>query len=293
MVRSPWIGKKPQRLVCPPQEAPGPGQNDAKVVHLLPVLIELLFSLFLACAVSLLDFANELITLSGNDVQIIVGEFAPFLLNLAFELLPVSCHLIPVHNLTPLPQYLHHNLLQRLLRLHHYGGHHHTLTRHRRWLWLSSYHQHHYQGRGPELVVMLVLLPPMTSIVLILLALVRLLASLMLIIFLILFVRLLFSVILFPLARGHVVPFPARFIPLGPSWGLPEIRGLDLVEPPGDILDPLPRTIDVPAPIPPAFMLIVISVLIAEQVGIGIGGVLHSWRSRDLDPLRVESVEQL
>jgi hypothetical protein len=68
-------------------------------VHLLPMLRELLFRLFLGDAVFLLDFADELITLAGNDLQIIVVEFAPFLLNLAFQLLPVSCHLIPVHNL--------------------------------------------------------------------------------------------------------------------------------------------------------------------------------------------------
>jgi len=41
---------------------------------------ELLFRLFLGDAISLLDFADELITLSRNDVQIIVGEFAPSLI---------------------------------------------------------------------------------------------------------------------------------------------------------------------------------------------------------------------
>jgi len=66
------------------------------------MLLELLFCLFRGDAISILDFAEELITLSSNDVQIIVGEFALFLPNRAFELLPVSCHLIPVHNLPPL-----------------------------------------------------------------------------------------------------------------------------------------------------------------------------------------------
>jgi hypothetical protein len=88
------------------------------------MLIELLFRLFLGDAVSLLDFAEKLIALSSNDSQIIVGEFAPFLLNRALELLPVSRHLIPVHDLSPLPQYLLKNLLQRLLLLHHGLGHH-------------------------------------------------------------------------------------------------------------------------------------------------------------------------
>jgi hypothetical protein len=94
--------EKPQRFVCSPQETPGPGQKDANVVHLLTMLLELLFRLFLGDAVSLLDFAEELITLSTNDLQIIVGEFAPFLPNCAFELFPVSCHLIPVHTLASL-----------------------------------------------------------------------------------------------------------------------------------------------------------------------------------------------
>ena len=58
--------------------------------------LELLFRLFLGDAVPLLDFAEELITLSGNDVQIIIGEFAPFLLNVSFELFPVSGNLIPI-----------------------------------------------------------------------------------------------------------------------------------------------------------------------------------------------------
>ena len=82
----------------------GSGQNAAKLMQLLPMLLELLFRLFLGDAVSLLDFAQELVTLTGYDVQIIVGEFAPFLPDRALELLPVSCHLIPVHNVSPLPE---------------------------------------------------------------------------------------------------------------------------------------------------------------------------------------------
>ena len=81
------LQEKPRGWSAHPQEAPEHGQSDTKAVHLLPMAFELLFRLFLGDAVSLLDFADELITLSGNDVQIIVGEFAPFLLNLAFELL--------------------------------------------------------------------------------------------------------------------------------------------------------------------------------------------------------------
>ena len=102
MARSPWTWKNRRGSSAHPLKAPGYGQNDAKVVHLLPMLLELLFRLFLGDAVSLLDFAEELIALASHDVQIVVGEFAPFLSDRAFELLPVSCHLIPVHNLPSL-----------------------------------------------------------------------------------------------------------------------------------------------------------------------------------------------
>src|SRR5665647_1475598 len=94
------------------------------------------------------------------------------------------------------------------------------------------------------------------------------------------------SLLIFHLARGHVPPAPARFLPLGPAWGLFKIRSLDLAKTPGDVLDPLPRTADVPALIPPAIMLVIIPLPIAEQVGIGIGGVMHSGCSRDGSPFR-------
>ena len=99
--------------------------------------------------------------------------------------------------------------------------------------------------------------------------------------------------ILFHLPRGHGGVAPARFLPLGPSWRLLKIRGLDLAKTPGDIIDPLPRTRHVPGLIPLAIMLVVITLPIAEQVGVGIGGVLHSWGSRDGGPLRRESGGQL
>jgi hypothetical protein len=92
----------------------------------------------------------------------------------------------------------------------------------------------------------------------------------------------------FHLARRHGILAPARFLSLGPSWRLLKIRGLDLVKTPRDVLDTLPRTLKVLALIPFTIMLIVISLPIAEQVGIGIGGVLHSWCSRDGGPLRSE-----
>ena len=62
------------------------------------MLLEFLFRLFLGDAVSLLDFAQELITLLLRRPG--RRKFAPFLPDHAFELLPVSCHLIPVHSVS-------------------------------------------------------------------------------------------------------------------------------------------------------------------------------------------------
>jgi hypothetical protein len=38
-----------------------------------------------------------MISLPGNDFQIVVREFAPLLSELALQLLPISLNLIPVH----------------------------------------------------------------------------------------------------------------------------------------------------------------------------------------------------
>ena len=61
----------------------------------------LLLGLVLRDAVGLLDLARQLIVLSGNHVEVIVGEFAPLCFHLALELLPVALDDIPVHNKPP------------------------------------------------------------------------------------------------------------------------------------------------------------------------------------------------
>src|SRR5262245_9802816 len=53
--------------------------------------------LILGQTVALLDLAFELIPATRDDVEIIVGELAPLLLHLPFDLLPISLHAIPVH----------------------------------------------------------------------------------------------------------------------------------------------------------------------------------------------------
>lgn len=47
--------------------------------------------------VSLLDQTFELVSATGDLVQIVISEIAPFLLDLAFQLLPISLDSVPVH----------------------------------------------------------------------------------------------------------------------------------------------------------------------------------------------------
>jgi hypothetical protein len=59
--------------------------------------IDVFSDLILGDTVSLLDYSLELIATTGNAVQIIVSEIAPFFLHAAFQLFPVSFNAIPVH----------------------------------------------------------------------------------------------------------------------------------------------------------------------------------------------------
>src|SRR5882724_4654816 len=45
-----------------------------------------------------LDLAFELVALAANEIQIVVGQLAPLLFDLAFDLLPISFHAIPIHS---------------------------------------------------------------------------------------------------------------------------------------------------------------------------------------------------
>src|SRR5690242_111808 len=66
----------------------------------LPVLLPLcnLFLRFLARdAISVVDAADQLLAIAGDDVEVIIGELAPLLLGLALEDLPIAFDAIPVH----------------------------------------------------------------------------------------------------------------------------------------------------------------------------------------------------
>src|SRR5215467_2228712 len=71
---------------------PSPALGGEPVVHVLAGLV-------LGQTIALLKLALELIAAAVDDVEVIVGELAPLLLDPAFDLLPVSFHAIPVHYL--------------------------------------------------------------------------------------------------------------------------------------------------------------------------------------------------
>jgi hypothetical protein len=77
----------PQEFILAPYKTPSQSrQTDWEVLgkqRLLPVL-QFLFHLILGDAVSFLQLADELVTFAIDDIQVVVGQFAPFFLNLAF-----------------------------------------------------------------------------------------------------------------------------------------------------------------------------------------------------------------
>jgi hypothetical protein len=64
---------------------------------LLGPLVDLLARGVLLDAVTLLDLAFELVALSADGGEVVVGQIAPLLLELPLELLSVSFDTIPVH----------------------------------------------------------------------------------------------------------------------------------------------------------------------------------------------------
>ena len=64
-------------------------------------IVDVLFDLIFRDTVPLLNFPLELITAARDLVQVVVGQVAPPLLDLAFQLFPVSLDSIPVHDLSP------------------------------------------------------------------------------------------------------------------------------------------------------------------------------------------------
>src|SRR5262245_39936888 len=84
-----------------PRLAPGSETSSwfwcwSPALRRVPV-VDVLAHLILGQTVALLDFALELIAAAIDDIEIVVGELAPLLLHLPFDLFPISLHAIPVH----------------------------------------------------------------------------------------------------------------------------------------------------------------------------------------------------
>ena len=67
-------------------------------------VVNLFRGLILSVAITLLNFAFELIALASNNIKIVVSELTPLLFDLAFNLFPISFDAVPVHVDAPLVQ---------------------------------------------------------------------------------------------------------------------------------------------------------------------------------------------
>src|SRR5476649_283534 len=67
-----------------------------RLLHLHPV-IDFLLSLFLSVAITLLQKTAQFFLLTADAADIIVRQFCPLLLRLAFKLRPIALDLIPIH----------------------------------------------------------------------------------------------------------------------------------------------------------------------------------------------------
>src|SRR5215471_19611953 len=67
----------------------------------LDPVFDLLFGLGSSHAVPLLNETHELLRLTLDDVQIVIGQLAPLLARLALELIPLSLERVFVHSVLP------------------------------------------------------------------------------------------------------------------------------------------------------------------------------------------------
>src|SRR5262249_46288397 len=103
--------RAPRRLRCARGQSPrdeaiewspilGSGSDPRPVLEVLLILEEAVhFSLclVLGAAVALLNLAGKDLGIAVNLIQIVVGELAPLLPDLAFQLFPLSLHGLRVH----------------------------------------------------------------------------------------------------------------------------------------------------------------------------------------------------
>src|SRR6185312_9897345 len=104
---------------CRRTEQEGPGQGGVKSRHFHPCLLmrfqsldppialatglevlDLLLGLVPGDPIRVLEAARELVALPADLVELVVGETAPGLADMALELLPVALDAVPIHGVT-------------------------------------------------------------------------------------------------------------------------------------------------------------------------------------------------
>src|SRR6266481_5764280 len=85
-------------------ELPCPGRHTGNgpaclVAILLEAPLNFLLGLLASISVSLLDQTDQLVLLTADPVDIVIGEFAPPRFELAAHLLPLSCQDVLVHGI--------------------------------------------------------------------------------------------------------------------------------------------------------------------------------------------------
>lgn len=78
------------------------GETDFELLigllsQLMNELIEFQFGTLLFELIALLEDADQVVALSGDSVEVVVSELAPFRFELGPELLPIAADLVPVH----------------------------------------------------------------------------------------------------------------------------------------------------------------------------------------------------
>ena len=76
------------------------GTQSGVALGVVPV-VEIALGLFLGLTVLLLEGADDLVAVAFHTGQVIVGEFAPFILKSAFHLFPLAFELVLVHKSPP------------------------------------------------------------------------------------------------------------------------------------------------------------------------------------------------
>src|SRR5262245_22148759 len=71
--------------------------GSGRSIHAFEPGVDLALGIVLGNAVALLKPARKLGALALDHIEVVVGELAPLLLNLAFELFPVAFDAIPIH----------------------------------------------------------------------------------------------------------------------------------------------------------------------------------------------------